>query len=145
MLWQTPASFPARVVPRAAKKDSLLPGPPAAAGQRGCYTSWEGSYRGNMGEMMIHLQEIASQPYDNCTLSAGLVTGIEPDTIYLMLEREEDYTIYLREDEAISVIWLLSSALWSASIAQLAERRACTAEVVGSMPATGSDVEERER
>lgn len=56
-----------------------------------------------------------SQPYMNCTLSAGLVRGIEPDTLYLRLEREgeEPTTLFFRSDEMLAVVWVASGALWS--------------------------------
>jgi hypothetical protein len=90
---------------------------------------------------VIELEELGRQEYTNCALSSGKVTGHEPDTIYLRFERgiEEPTTLYLREDEALAVIWLLSGSLWSASIAQLVERRACTSDAAGSIPAAGSE------
>lgn len=64
------------------------------------------------------LDEVARQEYTDCVLSAGH-TDHEIDTVYLRFEREgeEPTTIYLRPDEALSVIWLLSGCLWSAEIA----------------------------
>ena len=93
---------------------------------------------------MINLEEIGRQEYTNCMITSGKVTGMEPDTVWIMLERDgkEDVTLYLRPDEALSIIWLLSGTLWSASIAQLVEQRACTAEVAGSIPAAGSEDDE---
>ena len=72
---------------------------------------------------MIELEELAHQEYENCCLSSGKVTGKEPDTIYLMFEREgeEDKTLYLRPDEALSIVWLLSGTLWSNRISEMIE------------------------
>ena len=58
------------------------------------------------------------QPYQNCEISAGLVTGLDPDTIYLRFDRdgEKPTTFVLRPDEALAVIHALSGALWSESI-----------------------------
>lgn len=52
---------------------------------------------------------------NNAAFSAGAVEGHEVDTLYLKLEREgeEPITILLRADEAASLIWCLSGALWS--------------------------------
>jgi hypothetical protein len=62
-----------------------------------------------------------SQPYENITLSSGLVKGIEPDNYFLRFEHGEDEPtiIFLREDEALAVIYTLSGALWSTSIFEL--------------------------
>jgi len=62
------------------------------------------------------LREVLHQQYQNCEFSAGLVDGHpDDDTIYLKLQREGEgsTTILLRRDEAMSVIWVLSGALWS--------------------------------
>ncbi len=72
---------------------------------------------------MIQLEELIRQDYDDCSMSAGKVIGHATDTIYLKFERvrEEPTWIYLREDEALSIMWLLSGALWSSSVASLIE------------------------
>ena len=53
--------------------------------------------------------------YSNAEISSGLVKGIDPDTIYLRFEREEEEptTIFLRPDEAQAIIYTLAGALWS--------------------------------
>ena len=58
------------------------------------------------------------QPYLNCEFSAGLIKGLEPDTIYLRLDKDtlEPTTIMLRPDEAMAIIYVLSGALWSDEI-----------------------------
>jgi hypothetical protein len=66
--------------------------------------------------------EADRQEYSDTILSAGLVEGIPPDSIFLRLHRglsEEPTYIFLRPDEALSVINLLSGALWSKSILEL--------------------------
>ena len=60
-----------------------------------------------------------SQPYENCEFSAGLVTGIDPDTIYLQCGRDGDaepLRLFLRPDEAQAIVWVLTGALWSHEI-----------------------------
>ena len=68
----------------------------------------------------IELEEISRQPYADSVLSAGLVRGCGPDTVYLRFERlaedEEPTTILMRPDEALAVTWLLSGVLWSERI-----------------------------
>ena len=55
------------------------------------------------------------QEYMNCEFSAGLIKGLEPDTIYLRLDKDglQPTTIILRPDEAMAIIHVLSGALWS--------------------------------
>ena len=55
------------------------------------------------------------QPYKNCEISAGLIEGLEPDTIYLRFDRDDEKptTIIIRPDEAQAAIYVLSGALWS--------------------------------
>jgi len=59
--------------------------------------------------------QAASQPYQDATFSAGLVEGIEPDTVYLQMEKdgEDPVTLFLRPDEMLALIWVASGALWS--------------------------------
>ena len=63
-------------------------------------------------------ERVIVQPYQNCELSAGLIEGLEPDTIYLRFDRDntKPTTIFLRPDEAQAVIWVLTGALWSKEI-----------------------------
>lgn len=63
----------------------------------------------------------AKQPYQNCEISAGVIDGLEPDTIYLRFDRDGDKptTFMLRPDEALAVINVLSGALWSKAIFDL--------------------------
>jgi len=74
--------------------------------------------RGYMPESSIVLKETGQQPYTDTKFSAGLVEGHAHDTIYLKLERgiEEPLTLFLRHDEALTLIWLLSGALWSEQV-----------------------------
>lgn len=69
----------------------------------------------------VGLHQIGEQKYEDSKLSAGLVDGHPDDTIYLKLERddEDSTTILLREDEALSIIWLLSGALWSEAMSSM--------------------------
>ena len=69
------------------------------------------------GNREANCWEAGRQEYENCVFSAGLVSGIEPDNFYLMLEREGIPTLlFLRQDEAQAIITLLSGALWSSEI-----------------------------
>ena len=63
----------------------------------------------------------AVQPYQNCEISAGLVDGLSPDTIYLRFDRDNDKptTLVLRPDEVMAIINVLSGALWSQIISQM--------------------------
>jgi len=69
----------------------------------------------------IRCEEIISQPYANAAFSAGLVKGIEPDTLYLQFSRdgEEPWTVFLRPDEALAIVWVLSGSLWSKSMMEM--------------------------
>ena len=64
------------------------------------------------------------QLYADCEFSSGLVTGTEPDTFYLRLERqgEEPLTLFLRPDELMAILWVGSGALWSSATIRLSER-----------------------
>ena len=68
-----------------------------------------------MSDAVISYNEIDAQPYSDSKLSAGLMSGAEPDTIYLRFERdnEESLTIHLRPDEAIRIAALLANSVWS--------------------------------
>ena len=60
-----------------------------------------------------------SQPYADCIFSAGLVEGIEPDTLYLRVRRDgedEPCMLFLRPDEMQAVAWVCNGALWSAQM-----------------------------
>jgi hypothetical protein len=67
---------------------------------------------------IAHCWQAAEQGYLDMTISSGLVEGIEPDNYYLKFDRdgEEPTTLFLREDEALAVLFVLSGALWSTSI-----------------------------
>ena len=59
--------------------------------------------------------QATSQPYADCEFSAGLVEGIEPDTLYLRLLRDgDDWMIFLRPNEMQAIAWICNGALWSA-------------------------------
>ena len=63
---------------------------------------------------IAHCWQALDQPYEDARFSAGLVEGIDPDELYLRLERGEGATtIFLRCDEALALLWVLSGALWS--------------------------------
>lgn len=59
--------------------------------------------------------ETIRQAYSNCVFSAGNVDGHPVDTLYLMLERDghRDTFLLLRPDEAASLAWCLTGALWT--------------------------------
>jgi hypothetical protein len=60
-----------------------------------------------------------SLPYANREFSAGLVEGIEPDTLYLRLFRDDDdWMIFLRPDEMQAIARICNGALWSALLTQ---------------------------
>lgn len=64
---------------------------------------------------IAHCREIICQPYTNFKVSGGLVTGIEPDTIYFMVGRNDQTPtiFFLRPDEAQAFAWVLTGTLWS--------------------------------
>jgi hypothetical protein len=63
--------------------------------------------------------EIIKQKHENCcTISAGLVDGGDRPreaTIYVKVERDtvSPTVLFLRPDDAQTLIWALSSVLWS--------------------------------
>ena len=59
------------------------------------------------------LHETGQQPYTDTIFSAGVCEGHKFDSVYLKLEREEPFVLFLRRDEALSIINLLAGALWS--------------------------------
>jgi hypothetical protein len=66
----------------------------------------------------------AAQPYKDCVFSAGLVEGIDPDTVYLAFERDDERGLsmfFLRPDEALAVLHVLSGALWSLDMLNMAD------------------------
>ena len=62
--------------------------------------------------------EAQRQPYADCVFSAGLVDDIEPDILYLRLQRngEEPVTLFFRPDEMQAICWLCNGALWALSM-----------------------------
>lgn len=65
---------------------------------------------------IAHCTQIISQPYENCIFSTGAVKGIEPDTLYFMVKRDDQddpYMLFLRPDEMQAIAWLCNGALWS--------------------------------
>jgi len=70
---------------------------------------------------IAHCQQALEQPYEDCTFSAGLVEGAEPDTVYLRMGRdgEQPTTLFLRPDEVLALVWVASGALWSAEMLAL--------------------------
>jgi hypothetical protein len=67
---------------------------------------------------IAHCWKAQSQPYLDCEFSAGLVEGVDPDVLYLRLDREkgEPLTLFLRPDELQAIIWVATGALWSLEI-----------------------------
>ena len=70
-----------------------------------------------MGEIILH--EVARQEYSDGRkyIASGLVEGHEVDVIYL--EFGGGPTIYLRADEAASIVWALGGALYSLEVDRL--------------------------
>lgn len=62
-----------------------------------------------------HCWQACSQEYKDCKWSAGLVEGIEPDTLYLRLdsEEEEPLILFLRPDEMLAILSVCAGAMWS--------------------------------
>jgi len=75
---------------------------------------------------IAHCWQAEHVEYRNSRWSAGLVKGIEPDIFYLRIEQtdreEEPLTILLRSDELMAMIYVASSALWSAELMGMEER-----------------------
>lgn len=67
---------------------------------------------------IAHCWQAVNQPYENCVISAGLVDGVEPDTLYLRFERDGDEpsTFFLRPDEMMAILHVGAGALWSAKM-----------------------------
>ena len=67
------------------------------------------------GGRVAHCWEACSQPYSGAKFSAGLVEGIEPDVLYLRLEKDGlgPWTMFLRRDEMQAIAWACSGALWA--------------------------------
>jgi hypothetical protein len=70
---------------------------------------------------IAHCWEAQAQEYQNCKFSAGLVTGIPPDNLYLRIGRNEEEPKYffLRPDEASAILFSLAGALWSLQMAEM--------------------------
>ena len=70
------------------------------------------------------LRRMVIQPYQNCEISAGLVNGAGPDTIYLRFDRDNDKptTFFMRPDEALAVCYVLAGAMWSDEIKRLVKK-----------------------
>ena len=83
------------------------------------------TYPVDYDESGLEYEEMCSQPYEDCCVSAGLVTGHPVDTIYLRWQRDgdEERTLLLRHDEAAAIAWCTTGALLGASIAALAEAK----------------------
>ena len=65
--------------------------------------------------------QAVEQGYSDCVFSAGLVSGIEPDTVYFRLRRdldEEPLTLFMRPDEMLAAMFVCSGALWSERFSQ---------------------------
>ena len=75
-------------------------------------------YNGRAG-LLGQCWRVMMQEYDNCEISAGIVSGLEPDVIYLRFDKDESTTILLRKDEALAIVYVLSGTLWSSEIDKL--------------------------
>ena len=75
---------------------------------------------------IAHCWQATAQPYEDACFSAGLVTGAEPDTVYLRMEKdgEEPTTLFLRPDGLLALVWVASGALWSAEMLAMDEAAA---------------------
>ena len=71
-----------------------------------------------------HFWKAEEQPYKNCEFSAGIVTGLEPDTIYMRIDGDnrKPITIVLRPDEALAIQYVLAGAIWSKQIQELKKK-----------------------
>ena len=69
---------------------------------------------------VVHCWQAASQPYQDCIISAGLVEGVGVDTVYLRFARNggEPTTLLLRPDEMMAVLHVGAGALWSAELCE---------------------------
>jgi len=72
-------------------------------------------------ELAATIYQVEEVIYPNGQITAGLAKGIEPDTIYIRLQRntDEDTTIFLRPDEALAITHCLSAALLEENITLL--------------------------
>ncbi len=71
---------------------------------------------------------MASQPYQDCEFSAGTVSGIDPDVLYLKIGRDGQQPSYFffRPDEMVAVNWVTSGALWSHLMAEMDKKEEAT-------------------
>lgn len=69
------------------------------------------------------LEELVSQPYQNCVISAGLVKGHPVDTMFIRFERplQEPITILMRPDEMAALTYCISGTLWSKLVSEVGE------------------------
>ena len=70
---------------------------------------------------VAHCRQAFSQEYENCIWSAGLVKGIDPDTLYLRLEdkpstKKSFMTLFLTPGEMLAILWVCSGAMWAAEM-----------------------------
>ena len=67
---------------------------------------------------IAHCWQATSQPYQGSEFSSGLVSGIDPDILYLKFQRDgqEPTYFFFRPDELMAVIWCGSGALWANEI-----------------------------
>jgi len=70
-----------------------------------------------------HHREVSCQIYEenSCKFSVGFVDNRPPDTMYLMLERddEEPTIFYFRPDEMATIGWLATGVLWSSEMERM--------------------------
>lgn len=77
-----------------------------------------------VNDLKGHFWRAEVHPYENKEFSAGIVKGLEPDTVYLRIDRDDGKptTIMLRPDEALAVLHVLSGALWSKLILEVDDK-----------------------
>ena len=65
----------------------------------------------------------AIQQYNAARFEAGLCNGIPPDEFYLAFHRDGGETtyIFMRRDEALAVVHLLSGSLWASEFVEYKE------------------------
>jgi len=60
-----------------------------------------------------YCEQSVSLAYADAAFSAGMVYGIEPDVLYLEIEKDEIWTMFFRPDELQALIWVAAGALWA--------------------------------
>jgi len=60
-----------------------------------------------------YCKQSVSLTYADAAFSASQVWGIEPDVLYLEIEKRELWTMFFRPDELQALIWVAAGALWA--------------------------------